>query len=147
MTGESHCASGKLIVVRTERSGGRGRPLSPHVEAWWFMRVCWADRHLFADTETEWSDWSFRGQPESGGPHRCCGNKCRQRDPSELTQRSCHRQRAEDVLRADVATGTCFALVEEGGSTRRSQRESTASHAGHASKGVPSRRGGLLKWP
>ena len=62
MTGESHCASGKLIVVRIERTGGRGRPLSPHVEAWRFMRVCWADRHLFAGTETEWSDGSFRAK-------------------------------------------------------------------------------------
>ena len=62
MTGESHCASGKLIVSRIERTGRRGRPLSPHVEAWRLMRVCWADRHVFAGTETEWSDGSFRAK-------------------------------------------------------------------------------------
>ena len=45
VTGESHCASGKLIVARIGRTGGCGRPLGEHVVEWKLLRVCFADRH------------------------------------------------------------------------------------------------------
>ena len=42
---ESHGASGKVIVKRIGRTGGRGRPLGQYVMTWKLMRVSWADRH------------------------------------------------------------------------------------------------------
>ena len=40
VTVESHCASGKLIVERNGRSGGRGKPLAQYVVKWKLMHVC-----------------------------------------------------------------------------------------------------------
>ena len=40
VTGESHCASGKLIVARIGRTGGRGRSLGEHVVVWKLLGVC-----------------------------------------------------------------------------------------------------------
>ena len=103
---EIHGASGELIVQRIRWIVGRGRPMGHFVVKWKSMRVCRADCHHARVLRQNGSIGCRLLQT------RACFDTLSQsmadnidaveaNVDNELIQRSCHRKRAEDVLRAD----------------------------------------------